>query len=75
MNRNSVIIRVADTYHKLAEVWYIISKISSGEDIFLITAFAKLENGKISRLDEYYSECGPAPQWRQEMKIGKPIKV
>jgi len=27
MNRNSVIIRVADTYHKLAEVWYIISKI------------------------------------------------
>jgi len=53
----------------------IASRISSGKDTFLITAFAKLEKGKISRLDEYYSECGPVPQWRQEMKIGKPIKV
>jgi len=51
----------------------IITKIFSDESSHLVTAFAKLEDGKISRLDEYYSDCGEAPNWRKTMKIGKPI--
>jgi len=52
----------------------IVTKISSDESSHLVTAFAKLENGKIIRLDEYYSDCNEAPNWRKEMKIGKPIQ-
>ena len=51
----------------------IVTKIFSDESSHLVTAFIKLENGKISRLDEYYSDCGEAPEWRKAMKIGKPI--
>ena len=51
----------------------IVTKIFSDESSHLVTAFAKLTDGKISRLDEYYSECNEIPEWRKEMKIGKPI--
>ncbi|MCL2399944.1 MAG: nuclear transport factor 2 family protein [Defluviitaleaceae bacterium] len=50
-----------------------VTKIFSDESSHLVTAFVKLTDGKISRLDEYYSDCGEAPKWRKEMKIGKPI--
>jgi len=50
-----------------------VTKIVSSESSHLVTAFVKLDAGKISRLDEYYSDCNEAPQWRKEMKIGKPI--
>ena len=32
------------------------------------------KKNKIAALTEYWSDDGPAPQWRQEMGIGKPIK-
>lgn len=51
-----------------------VTKITSSESSHLVTAFVKLTEGKISRLDEYYSDCNEAPEWRKEMKIGKPIK-
>jgi len=38
-----------------------------------VTSFAELVNGKISRLDEYFADCGEPPQWRKDMNIGKPI--
>ena len=50
-----------------------VTKIFSDESSHHVTAFAKLTAGKISRLDEYYSDCGEAPEWRKEMRIGKPI--
>jgi len=50
-----------------------VTKIRSDESSHLITAFVKLDNGKISRLDEYYSDCGEAPDWRKAMNIGRPI--
>lgn len=28
---------------------------------------------KISRLDEYWGEVGPAPEWRRELGISRPI--
>jgi len=52
----------------------IVTKIFSNESTHLVTAFATLAEGKISRLDEYYSDCNEAPKWRKDMKIGKPIK-
>ena len=52
----------------------IVTKIFSDESTHLVTAFAKLTEGKISRLDEYYSDCNEVPQWRKEMNIGKPIE-
>ena len=50
----------------------LVTKISSAESSHLVTAFAKLTEGKISRLDEYYCECGEAPESRKGM--GKPIE-
>ena len=51
----------------------LVTKLSSEESIHLVTAFMRLTEGKISRLDEYYSECCDAPAWRKDMGIGKPI--
>ena len=50
-----------------------VTKIISIESSHLVTAFAKLTKGKISRLDEYYSDCNEVPKWRKDMKIGTPI--
>ena len=35
---------------------------------------AVLAQDKIISVDEYWSDDGEAPQWRQEMHIGRPIK-
>jgi len=51
----------------------IVFRTSSAEAEFLATVFIKFDGNKISRMDEYYCMCGTAPEWRQEMKIGKPI--
>lgn len=37
------------------------------------TSFIKLRDGKIAQVDEYWGDDGPAPQWRQDMKIGTKI--
>ena len=58
---------------KSGDTIIIVTKISSDESSHLITAFAKLVDGKISRLDEYYSDINEVPQWRKDMNIGKPI--
>ena len=34
----------------------------------------KTEVDKIISIDEYWSDDGDAPPWRQEMHIGRPIK-
>ena len=58
---------------KIEDGVIIVTKIFSSESSHLVTAFAKLTNDKISRLDEYYSDCNEAPEWRKKMKIGKNI--
>lgn len=50
-----------------------VTKMASADEVHLITAFIKLTEGKITHMDEYYSECGEAPEWRKQMNIGKPI--
>lgn len=41
---------------------------------FHVTSFLTLADDKIVHMDEYWADDGPAPQWRQEMGIGRPIK-
>lgn len=45
-----------------------------GSMSFHVTSFMTLRDGKISRMDEYWADDGPAPDWRQEMRIGTRIK-
>ena len=59
--------------HKIDDGIVLATKIFSDEITVFVTTFAKLENGKITRLDEYYSDCEEIPQWRRDMDIGKPI--
>lgn len=42
---------------------------------FFVVSFFQLEGGKIMTLDEYWSEIGEAPTWRQALKLGKAIRV
>ena len=58
---------------KSGDTIIMVTKICSDESSHLITAFAKLTNGKISRLDEYYSDINEVPDWRVKMDIGRPI--
>ena len=41
---------------------------------FHVTSFLHLRDNKIVQMDEYWADDGPAPAWRQEMNIGKPIQ-
>lgn len=41
---------------------------------FHVISFIRIKQDKIISVDEYWSDDGDAPQWRQEMHIGKPIK-
>lgn len=47
------------------------ARVWSGETSFHVCSFFELENGKISRLDEYWGDDGPAPEWRCKLQIGK----
>jgi hypothetical protein len=69
---NGEVLRV----EKTEDGMIVVTKMFSDESTHLITAFVKLAKGKICRLDEYYSDyndCEDIPDWRKEMKIGKPI--
>ncbi len=41
---------------------------------FHVTSFIRLQAGKIASIDEYWGDDGPAPGWRQDMKIGRRIR-
>ena len=41
---------------------------------FHVVSFIRMVGDKIASADEYWSDDGPAPEWRQAMKIGEPIE-
>lgn len=41
---------------------------------FHVTSFIRVENDKITSIDEYWGDDGPAPQWRQELRLGTKIR-
>lgn len=40
---------------------------------FHVVSFIRLENGKITAIDEYWGDDGEAPQWRLDKHIGTSI--
>lgn len=40
---------------------------------FHVVSFIELKNDKVIALDEYWADDGEVPDWRKNMKIGKPI--
>lgn len=44
-----------------------------GSASFHAVSFFRFAGDKIARLDEYWSDDGPPPQWRREKRIGGPI--
>lgn len=40
---------------------------------FHAVSFLKIMDGKIAHMTEYWADDGPAPAWRQEMHIGRPL--
>lgn len=60
-----------DTVTTVTRVW------AKDEDLsFHVVSFITLdETGKITEIDEYWGDDGPAPQWRLDKHIGKPIHI
>ena len=42
---------------------------------FHVTSFAKVADGKILSMDEYWADDGTVPQWRQDKHIGTAIRL
>ena len=40
---------------------------------FHVTSFFRIENSKITSVDEYWADDGEAPGWRKQLGIGTPI--
>ena len=45
-----------------------------GTGSFHAVSLIRVEDGRIRAMDEYWADDGEAPQWRQEMGIGGPIR-
>lgn len=45
-----------------------------GSASFHVTSFIGVQAGKICSMDEYWADDSPAPQWRLEKHLGKPIR-
>ena len=45
----------------------------TGGPSFHCVSFLQWKDGRIAHLTEYWSDDGPAPQWRRAMKIGMPL--
>lgn len=45
-----------------------------GSAFFHVTSFIELKEDKIASMDEYWADDGEAPQWRQDMRIGRKIR-
>lgn len=48
---------------------------AGGGASFHVVSFLQIADGKIARLDEYWGDDGPAPQWRLDKKIGTAINL
>ena len=45
-----------------------------GSTSYHAISFIRIQDDKIASVDEYWADDGAPPQWRQKMKIGRPIK-
>lgn len=42
--------------------------------VFRAVSFYRWRGGAIRRLEEYWGDVGPAPDWRRELRLGRPIR-
>ena len=63
--------RIEETGNLLILTGHVFSKDKSTS--CHVVSFIKMQDGKISEMDEYWADDGDAPKWRREMKIGRPI--
>lgn len=66
---NGEVERIEQKGNTVITVTHVWSEASS----FHVTSFFAIKKGKIETLDEYWGDDGSAPQWRQDMHIGKAI--
>lgn len=69
---NGEIERVENVNDLMITVTHVFPKDKSMS--FHVTSFISILDGKIISMDEYWSDDGDAPAWRQEMNIGTAIK-
>ena len=64
-----------ETVHQADDYIVVVSKVypEDRSASFHCVSFIRSRNGKIASLDEYWADDGAPPEWRREMKIGKPI--
>lgn len=46
---------------------------TDGSIVCRVVSFFAFVGEKIACLDEFWADVGPAPRWRQDMNIGKPL--
>lgn len=63
------LVRVDDTIITVVKVY---PKNRSAS--FHVSSFIRLKGDKIAAMDEYWADDGEAPDWRQDMKLGTPLK-
>ncbi len=59
--------KLPDQYVAVSLVW-----TESKNAYFRVVSYFTFNDDKIKSLDEYWGDCSAAPQWRQDLKIGKP---
>ena len=61
--------------HQAGDILVVVTKVypEDRSASFHCVSFIRCQNGKIASLDEYWADDGEPPEWRREMKIGKPI--
>lgn len=64
--------RIEKTNDLLITVTNVYSKDKTAS--FYVTSFIKVNNDKITLIDEYWADNGIAPQWRLAKKLGVAIK-
>ncbi len=45
-----------------------------GSASFHAVSFLRIKDEKIHSIDEYWGDDGPAPAWRAEMQLGRPLR-
>lgn len=51
------------------------ARVWTGDASFHAVSFYRFDGGRIARLDEYWGDDGPAPAWRRDLAIGRPIRT
>ena len=69
---DGVVERIENTGDTVITVAHVYPKDKSLS--FHVISFIRIRHDKIISVDEYWADDGEAPQWRQEMRIGQPIK-